>query len=584
MRVWLKKIPDGTVTSIKLTKELLVDDLKDAIVQKYPIRIGQFYDAPDVSIHVVTKVNGGRDTQARELAPNESLFIIMEKYYPGGQSLSDALLVTVPPVPPALRPPYSSFPYTNSSTTGGGSFSYPAPFNGNTGPLTSRYVHENGPGNQVDYFPVVPSAGLEPSNEQSPNLRNSHVPLTINPNAAMASDMPPNSASAAIPFASLSSTSSSNPARPRRSVAMNTNHPSPGVLLLPRISRHHSHASSHRHSSSQNETAISAAVSNGSAATATAAPAGNEHCLQASSPAKLSAADEQMYTLPIDDAPPSPRSTAQVRRKNSNSGNSITDAVGVNFMSSKDSVSLEEATQGVLSDLKKPKAAEELSPFTLDSPLIAPDERSPLDSTSYNQDHHHIHASRFRRKSLNIAASSGAGGASVGTLLDGLVPPIHVLIVEDNIINQKILEAFMKKRNIRSTVAHDGQEALDKWKKGSFHLILMDIQLPVMSGIEATKEIRRLERVNAIGVCVKKPEEPIAEGDRLPEVEFRSPVIIVALTASSLQSDRNAALAAGCNDFLTKPVSLVWLEKKITEWGCMQALIDWNRWRRFRGH
>ena len=198
------------------------------------------------------------------------------------------------------------------------------------------------------------------------------------------------------------------------------------------------------------------------------------------------------------------------------------------------------------------------------------------------------------------------------------MPPINVLIVEDNIINLKLLEQMVKRLKVRWQTAMNGRDAVSKWRGGGFHLVLMDIQMPIMNGLDATKEIRRLERINSIGVFAKTEEEQrggsrgvgadmaasdatggnrcapatMAAAAAAQQVNgddklaaggvFRSPVIIVALTASSLQSDRHEALAAGCNDFLTKPVDNEWFERKIMEWGCMQALIDFDGWRKWK--
>jgi len=101
-----------------------------------------------------------------------------------------------------------------------------------------------------------------------------------------------------------------------------------------------------------------------------------------------------------------------------------------------------------------------------------------------------------------------------------------ILVAEDNDSNF-ILMTYILKKYYTYERAKNGQEAVDLVEKGGFDLVLMDIKMPVMDGLEATRAIRE-----------KNPKLPI-----------------IALTANAFDSDRQLAMVAGCNDFLSKPVS-----------------------------
>ena len=98
-------------------------------------------------------------------------------------------------------------------------------------------------------------------------------------------------------------------------------------------------------------------------------------------------------------------------------------------------------------------------------------------------------------------------------------------------MNQKLVVSLLRKWGHEVTAAEDGAIGLEKFRDGRFNLVFMDMQMPVMDGLEATRRIRALE-----------------------QEEGRTRTTIVAMTANAMQGDRDACLAAGMDDYLSKPV------------------------------
>jgi len=106
---------------------------------------------------------------------------------------------------------------------------------------------------------------------------------------------------------------------------------------------------------------------------------------------------------------------------------------------------------------------------------------------------------------------------------------LQVLLVEDNVINQKLAVALLRQAGHSVMVAADGEEGLARWREAEFDAILMDVQMPVLDGLQATRRIRESER---------------RTGRHTP---------IIAMTANAMSGDRERCIAAGMDDYLAKP-------------------------------
>lgn len=141
---------------------------------------------------------------------------------------------------------------------------------------------------------------------------------------------------------------------------------------------------------------------------------------------------------------------------------------------------------------------------------------------------------------LKVVSKSGSK-ASINTKISTDVKPLHVLVVEDNLMNQMVMKKLLNgMTNVSFAVVNNGSEALEALKKDVYDMVLMDLQMPIMDGYEATKIIRSGEL-----------------GKTIMEIP------IIAVTADAMQETRQRVLDLGMNDYMTKPVNKDLLSEKM---------------------
>lgn len=155
-----------------------------------------------------------------------------------------------------------------------------------------------------------------------------------------------------------------------------------------------------------------------------------------------------------------------------------------------------------------------------------------------------------RRELLDVLSYVSFGsdkGDEIESSLSAISQSLKVLLVEDTPANQKVVQAILRKRGHKITLANNGREAIDKLEVESFDVVLMDIQMPTVDGYQATATIRQME----------DPE--------------RAGVPIIAMTAHAMKGDAGRCIEQGMNDYISKPIDSRRLIELVELWGASSS-------------
>jgi two-component system sensor histidine kinase/response regulator len=134
----------------------------------------------------------------------------------------------------------------------------------------------------------------------------------------------------------------------------------------------------------------------------------------------------------------------------------------------------------------------------------------------------------------------GNQGKAANDKVQGPGKGLHILVAEDNIVNQRVAVTLLQKWGHTTVLACNGAEAVEKSAKENFDLILMDVQMPVLDGFRATTSIRQMEQSRSSNI------------DSTTKVRFMP---IVAMTAHAMSGDAERIISAGMDGYISKPLN-----------------------------